>query len=102
MNNSISNKEIDFSYILNQIESQKKQIQNIINKWKKENKIKKEVDFNYIENGKSLNRIDSKILLEKWNNDIQTIKGENLSFIVDNMKIKEKEIDDLLTYNNEL
>ena len=33
---------------------------------------------------------------EKWNNDIKIIKGNNLTFLVDEVKLKEKEMNDML------
>ena len=120
LNNSISNNEINLSFIINDIDKKKREIENIINKWNKENiikkedkinflkipqkkdmKIKKEIDFNYLVNENEIKRKKTKEKIDKWNNGIKTIRGENLTFMVNNMKIKEKEIDDLLIrWNN--
>ena len=120
-NNSISNKEINFSFVVTEIDKKKREIENMINKWKNENiikkgekisflknnkidnimKIQKEIDINYNidENDIKINK--NKELFDKWNNDVKTMRVDNVSFVVDNIKIKEKEIDDLLVrWNN--
>ena len=75
LNNSISNNEINLSFIINDIDKKKREIENIINKWNKENiikkedkinflkipqkkdmKIKKEIDFNYLVNENEIKR----------------------------------------------
>ena len=100
LNNSISNNEVNLSYIYNEIQSQKMMIENIIKNWKKNIQIKKEVNINFIKDKKEFYYKNMK---EKWNNDIKIIKGKNLTFLVDEIKLKEKEMNDmLLRWNNGL
>ena len=100
LNNSISNNEVNLSFIYNEIQSQKMMIENMIKNWKKNIQIKKEVNINFI---KDKNAFYYKNMKEKWNNDIKIIKGNNLTFLVDEVKLKEKEMNDmLLRWNNGL
>ena len=100
LNNSISNNEVNLSFIYNEIQSQKMMIENMIKNWKKNIQIKKEVNINFI---KDKNTFYYKNMKEKWNNDIKIIKGNNLTFLVDEVKLKEKEMNDmLLRWNNGL
>ena len=100
LNNSISNNEVNLSFIYNEIQSQKIMIENMIKNWKKNIQIKKEVNINFI---KDKNAFYYKNMKEKWNNDIKIIKGNNLTFLVDEVKLKEKEMNDmLLRWNNGL
>ena len=100
LNNSISNNEVNLSFIYNEIQSQKMMIENMIKNWKKNIQIKKEVNINFI---KDKNAFFYKNMKEKWNNDIKIIKGNNLTFLVDEVKLKEKELNDmLLRWNNGL
>ena len=100
LNNSISNNEVNLSFIYNEIQSQKMMIENMIKNWKKNIQIKKEVNINFI---KDKNAFYYKNIKEKWNNDIKIIKGNNLTFLVDEVKLKEKEMNDmLLRWNNGL
>ena len=94
-NNSISNKEVDLFYICDEIQRQKKQIYNTYNIWKKNNEIKKEIDFNFINKAKPI------IIDKNWNNDNKISKGNNLVFIVDAIKKKEKELNNLIKENND-
>lgn len=93
LNNSISNQEINFSFIFDQIQSQKKQIENMINNWKKNNTIKKEVDINFISEKKEENKIKMKEkemndLLLNWNNNLKEDNKINVFY----EEIKEKNI----------
>lgn len=100
LNNSISNNEVNLSFIYNEIQSQKMMIENMIKNWKKNIQIKKEVNINFI---KDKNAFYYENMKEKWNNDIKIIKGNNLTFLVDEIKLKEKEMNDmLLRWNNGL
>ena len=100
LNNSISNNEVNLSFIYNEIQSQKMMIENMIKNWKKNIQIKKEVNINFI---KDKNAFYYKNMKEKWNNDIKIIKGNNLTFLVDEVKLKEKEMNDMiLRWNNGL
>ena len=100
LNNSISNNEVNLSFIYNEIQSQKMMIENMIKNWKKNIQIKKEVNINFI---KDKNAFYYENMKEKWNNDIKIIKGNNLTFLVDEVKLKEKEMNDmLLRWNNGL
>ena len=100
LNNSISNNEVNLSFIYNEIQSQKMMIENMIKNWKKNIQIKKEVNINFI---KDKNAFFYKNMKEKWNNDIKIIKGNNLTFLVDEVKLKEKEMNDMiLRWNNGL
>ena len=100
LNNSISNNEVNLSFIYNEIQSQKMMIENMIKNWKKNIQIKKEVNINFI---KDKNAFYYQNMKEKWNNDIKIIKGNNLTFLVDEVKLKEKEMNDmLLRWNNGL
>ncbi len=100
LNNSISNNEVNLSFIYNEIQSQKMMIENMIKNWQKNIQIKKEVNINFI---KDKNAFYYKNMKEKWNNDIKIIKGNNLTFLVDEVKLKEKEMNDmLLRWNNGL
>ena len=100
LNNSISNNEVNLSFIYNEIQSQKMMIENMIKNWKKNIQIKKEVNINFI---KDKNAFYYENMKEKWNNDIKIIKGNNLAFLVDEIKLKEKEMNDmLLRWNNGL
>ena len=100
LNNSISNNEVNLSFIYNEIQCQKMMIENMIKNWKKNIQIKKEVNINFI---KDKNTFYYKNMKEKWNNDIKIIKGNNLTFLVDEVKLKEKEMNDmLLRWNNGL
>ena len=100
LNNSISNNEVNLSFIYNEIQCQKMMIENMIKNWKKNIQIKKEVNINFI---KDKNAFYYKNMKEKWNNDIKIIKGNNLTFLVDEVKLKEKEMNDmLLRWNNGL
>ena len=94
-NNSISNQEANLFYICDEIQRQKKQIYNTINFWKKNIEIKKEIDFNYINKTNPVN------LAQKWNKDNKISKGNNLTFIVDLIKKKENEMNNLINKNNE-
>ena len=100
LNNSISNNEVNLSFIYNEIQSQKMMIENMIKNWKKNIQIKKEVNINFI---KDKNAFYYENMKEKWNNDIKIIKGNNLTFLVDEVKLKEKEMNDMiLRWNNGL
>ena len=100
LNNSISNNEVNLSFIYNEIQSQKMMIENMIKNWKKNIQIKKEVNINFI---KDKNSFYYENMKEKWNNDIKIIKGNNLTFLVDEVKLKEKEMNDMiLRWNNGL
>ena len=91
LNNSISNKEINLSVVYNEIQRKKMQIEKMIKIWKQDIQIKKEVNINLI--GKKKEIINMK---EKWNMDSKIIKGNSLTFIVDKIKKKEQEMNDLL------
>jgi hypothetical protein len=100
LNNSISNNEVNISFIYNEIQKQKMLIENMIKNWKKNIQIKKEANINFIADK---NKFYYKNMEEKWKNDIKIIKGNNLTFLVDQVKIKEKEMNDmLLRWNNGL
>ena len=100
LNNSISNNEVNISFIYNEIQKQKILIENMIKNWKKNIQIKKEANINFIADK---NKFYYKNMEEKWKNDIKIIKGNNLTFLVDQVKIKEKEMNDmLLRWNNGL
>ena len=96
VNNSISNQEVNLYYIYDEIQRQKKQIYYTINMWKENTEIKKEADFNFISKIKPID------LTEKWNNENKISKGNNLVYIVDIIKNKEKEMNDLIKKNNDL
>jgi hypothetical protein len=96
VNNSISNQEVNLYYIYDEIQRQKKQIYYTINMWKENTEIKKEADFNFISKIKPID------LPEKWNNENKISKGNNLVYIVDIIKNKEKEMNDLIKKNNDL
>ena len=70
---------------------------NIINKWKQNNKNIKEINLNYIINNIVKN---DKIILKannsKNHNNYKMIKTERLSFFIDNLKIKEKEMNNFI------
>ena len=96
VNNSISNQEVNLYYIYDEIQRQKKQIYYTKNMWKENTEIKKEADFNFISKIKPID------LTEKWNNENKISKGNNLVYIVDIIKNKEKEMNDLIKKNNDL
>ena len=96
VNNSISNQEVNLYYIYDEKKKKKKQIYYTINMWKENTEIKKEADFNFISKIKPID------LTEKWNNENKISKGNNLVYIVDIIKNKEKEMNDLIKKNNDL
>ena len=110
-------KDLNFNIICNEIDKNKREIEillnrwknnkkimkedklsifsddnnNIINKWKKNNKNIKEINLSLI-----TNKVKSEPISWNANNYLKMIKTEKLSFFIDDLKIKEKEMNNLI------
>ena len=110
-------KELNFNIICNEIDKNKREIEILLNRWKNNEKIMKEDklsifsdDNNNIinkwkKNNKNIKEINLSLITNKvkserinWNanNYLKMIKTEKLSFFIDELKIKEKEINNLI------
>ena len=82
-NKCIFKKEKDLSIICNEVDRKKREIEIILNKWKDNTKIIKEDKLSIFNNNNIIN---------KWKNNEKNIQEINLSFLIDESKKKEKEI----------
>ena len=79
----IFKKEKDLSIVYNEVDRKKREIEIILNLWKDSNKIIKEDKLSIFNNNNIINN---------WKNNSKNIQEINLSFLIDESKNKEKEL----------